>query len=99
MAYLGQSHYEDALTYFHQTVEIARKKPDIKGEGMALNGMGEAYRNQGLFAEALQCYTQAIRLLESMIILSQREGTASILVMCILIWGNIPKPFTRISKP
>ena len=51
--------YDQALLYYHQSMEIAREIGNKHGEGTQIGNIGNVYLRQGQYEEAIQYYEQS----------------------------------------
>lgn len=57
--------YDAALQYGNEALELSVKIKSKKGEGIAMNHIGDVFREKGDFQDAIDHYGKAYRLLES----------------------------------
>ncbi len=71
--YYAQGNYEQALSYYEQTLPIRRKVSDKIGVGQTLNNIAAIYHAQGDLAKALEHHEQALAIRQQ---LGDRAGEA-----------------------
>ncbi|VXD23114.1 TPR domain protein (fragment) [Planktothrix serta PCC 8927] len=70
--YLGR--YEEAISFYQQSLEIARKIGNRQGEASSLNGLGNAYNSLGRYEEAISYHQQSLEICRE---IGNRGGVAA----------------------
>jgi tetratricopeptide (TPR) repeat protein len=72
-AYYFLGRYEEALSYYQQSLEIEREIEDRQGEAISLNNLGIAYNSLGRYEEAISYYQQSLEIYRE---IGNRRGIA-----------------------
>ncbi len=85
---------EQALNYFHQSLDIQEKLGDKSGQCYSLNNIGFIYYNQKQYTRALECYEKSLLLSRE---LKDELGEAKVLGNIGIIYertGNLKRALT-----
>ncbi|MBD2484387.1 tetratricopeptide repeat protein [Planktothrix sp. FACHB-1365] len=61
-AYRFLGRYEEAISYYEQSLEIERKIGNRQGETASLNGLGNVYNSLGRYEEAISYHQQSLEI-------------------------------------
>jgi tetratricopeptide (TPR) repeat protein len=66
IAHLALHELEEALTFFGESLKLAREIGDKHGEGLRLGNLGQVYSEQQRHFDAISCFTQARDIAENL---------------------------------
>ena len=83
--------FQEAVSYYERSAEMARDSADLPGEVVARTGLGNVRVWQGLWAEAEQCYHEALALADA-------AGAGALTLERGQIYNNLGNLTTRMQR-